>query len=165
MVSISGDLPISNFKRKHLTSRKWSSAGSQFLSFSVVPLTWDFGPQRFSQKLGTILAFVTPSPARLVLWQYSMHWFVTYFGNIGPLFCCRLIELLFPFVCPTCPLETEYAPRAILPILLVKRSLVPYGALSCSIEYCLLLLFKKENSKDLVFFHENWNFQCNWQFS
>ena len=67
--------------------------------------------------------------------------FVTYFGNIGPPFCCRLIELLFPSVCPTRPLETEYAPHAILPILLVKRSLVPYGAFSCSIEYCLLLLF------------------------
>ena len=27
------------------------------------------------QKLGTILAFITPSSARLVLWQYSMHVF------------------------------------------------------------------------------------------
>ena len=142
MVSVLGDLPISNFKRKHLTSRKWSSAGSQFLSFFLVPLTWDFAPQRFSQKLGTILAFVTPSPARLVLWKYGMHvFFVTYFGNIGPPFYCRLIELMFPFVCLTRPLEIEYASRTILPILLVKRSLVPYGALSCSIEYCLLLLF------------------------
>jgi len=148
MVSISGDLPISKLKRKHLTSRKWSSAGSQFLSFFVVPLTWNFGPQRFSQKLGTILAFVTPSPARLVLWQYNMHvFFVTYFGNIGPPFCCRLIELLFPFVCSTCPLETEYAPRAILPILLVKRSLVPYEALSCSIERCFA---SKHLNKNLI---------------
>ena len=34
----------------------------------------------------------------------------------------------------------------------MKRSLVSYGALSCFIEYCALLLFQKENSKDLVLF-------------
>jgi len=30
-----------NFKRNHLTSRKWNSAGSQFIFFSVATLTWD----------------------------------------------------------------------------------------------------------------------------
>ena len=77
-----------------------------------------------------------------------MHAFVTYFGNIGSPFRRSLFfffELLFPFVCPTRPLETEYAPRAILPILLVERSLIPHGALSCSIEYCLL--FKRKTPK------------------
>ena len=34
----------------------------------------------------------------------------------------------------------------------MKRSMVSYGALSCFIEYCALLLFQKENSKDLVLF-------------
>jgi hypothetical protein len=42
----------------------------------------------------------------------------------------------------------------------VKRSLVPYGALSCSIEYCALLLSQKENSKDLVLFMKTETFNA-----
>ena len=82
------------------------------------------------------------------------------FGNIGPPFVVNFFELLFPFVCPTFSLESEYAPHTIIHILLVKRSLVSYGALSCSIEYCALLLFQKENSKDLVLFMKTETFNA-----
>ena len=75
------------------------------------------------------------------LWSICMYVFVTYLGNIGPPFVVNFFELLFLFVCPTFSLNSEYALHTILHILLVKRSLVPYGALSCSIEYCLLLSF------------------------
>ena len=65
-----------------------------------------------------------------VLWSICMYVFVTYLENIGPPFVVNLFELLF---------QAFLMNRNILLILLVKRSLVPYGALSCSIEFCALL--------------------------
>ena len=68
--------------------KEWSSAGSQF--FSAVSLTWDFVSQRFP-KTWNYFGFCHTFPARLMLWQYRMHAFVTYFGNIGPPFRCGLL--------------------------------------------------------------------------
>ena len=63
-----------------------------------------------------------------------MHAFVTYLGNIGPPFVASFFEPSSPFVC------TNFLMNRNIPhILLVKRSLVLYGALSCSIEFCALL--------------------------
>jgi hypothetical protein len=91
MVSISSDLPVLNFKRKSSCLEEWSSAGSQFIFFSVVLLTWDSASQWFP-KTWNYFGFHHTFPARLVLWQYNMHVFVTYFGNIGSLFRCRLLR-------------------------------------------------------------------------
>ena len=72
-----------------------------------------------------------------------MYVFVTYLGNIGPPFILNLFELLF---------QAFLMNRNILHILLVKRSLVPYKALSCSIEFCAFFYFKR---KKIGFVHEN----------
>jgi hypothetical protein len=45
------------------------------------------------------------------------------------------------------PLGTEYAPRAIFPILLVKRSLVPYGALLTPLSIVFYYYFKRKTQK------------------
>ena len=42
------------------------------------------------------------------LWSICMYVFVTYLGNIGPLFVVNFFELLFPFVCPTFSHESKY---------------------------------------------------------
>jgi hypothetical protein len=67
-------------QKKSSYLEEWSSAASQLLSFSVVPLT-------YFRKYRSLLSVVD------------------------------FFELLFPFVCSTYPLELEYAPRAIFPIL------------------------------------------------
>jgi len=114
MVSISGDLPILRFLEKNSTlfSKKWSqycwparcelqkkssyleeysSVGSQFIFFFVVSLAWDSVSQRFL-KNWNYFGFRHTFPAKLVLWQYSLHVFVTYFGNIGLPFYYSLLR-------------------------------------------------------------------------
>ena len=77
------------------------------------------------------------------LWSICMY---TYLRKIGPLFVVNFFKLLFP------PFLMN---RNILHILLVKRSLVPYEALSCSIEYCVLFIILKGKLKRFGFVHEN----------
>ena len=102
MVSKSDDIPILKFLEKlmfffsknglnirwpaHFELQKkssyleeWNSAGSQFLSFFRSSVDLRFRTSAVPKNLETILAFITPFPARLVLWKYSMHVFVTYF--------------------------------------------------------------------------------------
>ena len=77
------------------------------------------------------------------LWSICMY---TYLRKIGPPFVVNFFKLLFP------PFLMN---RNILHILLVKRSLVPYEALSCSIEYCVLFIILKGKLKRFGFVHEN----------
>jgi len=79
MVSISSDLPVLRFleilhvfsknnlniewparfelQKKSSYLEEWSSVGSQFLSFFVVSLTWDFVPQQFPKNLEIYFVF------------------------------------------------------------------------------------------------------------
>jgi hypothetical protein len=134
-----GDLPVLNFKRTHLTSR---NEAVLVHNRSFVDLR--FCTSAVLKNLETILSFVTPFPARLMLWQYSMHVFCY-------LFCKHRSPFsLFPsssscfhlFGRPV--LFNQYVLHVLYFLsfwCLMKRSLAPYGALSCSIEYYILLYF------------------------
>jgi len=144
MVSISGDLPVLNFKINHLTSRsKQCRFTIPILFHSSVDLR--FCTSAVPKNLETILAFITHFPARLVLWQYIMHVFVTYFWkHRSPLSVVDFFELLFLFVCSTYPLELKYAQRVIFPILFmldeeISSSLWGPFLLHCTL-LCIILL-------------------------
>jgi hypothetical protein len=169
MASISGDLLVLRFleilhpffqkndlnigwsarfelQKKSSYLEEWSSVGSQFLSFSVVLLTWDFVPQQFPKTWKLFFLSSHLFPARLVLWQYSMHVFCYLFWKHMSHF------LLLPSS-SSCfhlfgrPILFNQYVLHVLHFLsfscLMKRSPVSYGALSCSIEYYLLLYFCK----------------------
>ena len=96
------------------------------------------------KNLETILAFITPFPARLVLWQYIMHVFVTYFWkhrSLIPLWtssssCFHLF--VRPILLNWNMLNALYFLSF---SCLMKRCPVPYRTLSCSIERCFVLYF------------------------
>jgi hypothetical protein len=98
-----------------------------------------------SPKNLELFGFRHTFPARLVLWQYSMHVFLLpIFGNIGPLFplwtssssCFHL------FVRPILlNWNMLHALNFLSFSCLMKRSPVPYGALSYSIKRCFVLYF------------------------
>jgi hypothetical protein len=102
MVSKLDDLPILKFLEKltFLFFKKWSQyrvtcpfwtskeiilpRGVKQCRFTIPILFRSSIDLRFRtsavpKNLETILAFITPFPARLVLWKYSMHVFVTFF--------------------------------------------------------------------------------------
>ena len=94
-----GDLPVLKYKKSY--PKEWSNVDSQFLFFSIVPLTWYLHPflvqlswdlvsQRFSTTQN-YYGFRRSFPIRLVWWPYNMYVFVTYLGNIGPSFHCGLL--------------------------------------------------------------------------
>jgi hypothetical protein len=89
------------------------------------------------------------------LWLICMYVFVTYLRNIGPPFVVNFFELLFqPFLMNRnipYPLSEEISGSLWGPFLLhwVLR----------------FIIISKGKLKRFGFVHENWNFQCNWQFS
>jgi hypothetical protein len=123
------------------------------LCLLVIPKTWNY------------FGFRPTFPARLVLWQYSMHVFVTYLWKHRSPFRCKLLRALVSIclsnlfswigICSahytSYPLGEEISGSLRGPFLL-------HWVLS-------FIIILKGKLKRFGFVHENWNFQCNWQFS
>jgi len=141
-----GDLPILKYKK--IYPKEWSNVDSQFLFFSIVPLTWYLLP--FLVQLSWDLIFSGSLQLETILAFVALSYEVSVMTIQHVCFCYLSWKHRSPF--PLWPSLSSYFHLFPWPILLNKNSLhvlhflsfsclgkiflVSYRAFPCSIEYC-----------------------------